>query len=188
MDTIEIWRDVQDFEGLYQISNLGNVKSLNYKRQGRAHNLKKNLSRHGYHTVLLHDASRKLRKNLKVHRLVAIAFIPNPDHYPEINHINEDKLDNRVENLEWCTKVYNLAYGSHDEKVRQSVCVKASKKVRCVETGRIFESIHAASAWAGVKGAGSISCACNHVHNTHTSGGYHWEFAEESTDAKNNQN
>lgn len=109
----EIWKDIKGYEGLYQISNFGNIKSLvgwngnkyikkYYKREKI---LKKSFSTTGYLKIGLKKDGKF--KNYKVHRLVAEAFIPNPCNYPIINHINGNKIDNRIENLEWCTYSYN---------------------------------------------------------------------------------
>lgn len=110
----EIWKDVVGFEEYYQVSNLGRVKSLarstNYKNIGTAWRKerirKPKLSNTGYYEVALAKEHKTYYK--RVHRLVAEAFIPNPDNLPYINHINEIKTDNRVENLEWCTPKYNI--------------------------------------------------------------------------------
>lgn len=96
----EEWRDVIGHEGLYQVSNLGRVKSLHkYGKQGGFRAFRED--KDGYHVLFLHKDGKKFIK--KVHRLVAIAFIPNPCNKPCIDHINTNKKDNRVCNLRWCT-------------------------------------------------------------------------------------
>lgn len=111
----EIWKDVVGFEGYYKVSNLGRVKSVdryvNYKKGYSLKALKKGqllspkISNKGYlHLTLMKDGKNYYRS---VHRIVAEAFIPNPKNLPFINHINENKVDDRVENLEWCTAKYN---------------------------------------------------------------------------------
>ena len=104
----EIWKDVEGFEGLYMVSNLGNVKSLNYRHKNEEHLLKLSINKYGYHFVGLH--SNGITKNFLVHRLVAKAFIENSNNLPLVNHKDENKLNNNFENLEWCTQEYNLNY------------------------------------------------------------------------------
>lgn len=91
----EIYKDIKGFEGMYQISNYGNVVSL---KRGTPRKLSLQTDQKGYLSVKLYNGNNYNR--YKIHRLVAEAFIPNPNNYPQVNHINEDKSDNRVENLE----------------------------------------------------------------------------------------
>ena len=100
---MEVWKDIQDYEGLYQISNLGRVKSFCKNKEKILKIFKNN---HGYCQIDLFKDGRK--KSLKVHRLVAQAFIPNFNMYKEINHIDCDKTNNCVDNLEWCTRSHNV--------------------------------------------------------------------------------
>lgn len=111
----EIWKDIEGFERLYQVSNLGNVKCLEHKCPGR-YGLRKvkthimcqvNGSR-GYKYVTLSNLDRG--KTFAVHRLVAKAFIENPENLPCVNHKDENKANNNVNNLEWCTSLYNNTY------------------------------------------------------------------------------
>jgi anaerobic ribonucleoside-triphosphate reductase activating protein len=113
--TIEIWRDIEGFKG-YQVSNLGNVRSLNYRKTNKIQNLKLYLSgpNRGYKSVSMQVGDKVIRRN--VHRLVAIAFIPNPQNLPEINHIDENGLNNNISNLEWCDRRYNLAWGTRMQR------------------------------------------------------------------------
>ena len=119
LEGTEIWKSIEGYEGLYEVSNLGRVRSLDkytlYKPslyKGKFRTLRKGriltpkISSTGYLEVSLCKNLKQL--SYRVHRLVAKAFIPNPNNYPVINHINEVKTDNRVENLEWCTTKYNM--------------------------------------------------------------------------------
>lgn len=115
----EIWKDITGYEGLYQISSEGRVKSLNYNRTGKEKILKAILDKYGYCFVIL-CKNNKIKK-YSIHRLVAQAFIPNPDNLPQVNHINENKTDNRVENLEWCTAEYNHNYGTRNDRIAKAL-------------------------------------------------------------------
>ena len=112
---VEVWRDIDGFNG-YQVSNLGNVRSLNYNGTGNTQLLRPSLSGlgRGYKSVSMQVEDVVIRRN--IHRLVARAFIPNPNDLPEINHIDEDGTNNRVNNLEWCDRAYNLNYGNRTQK------------------------------------------------------------------------
>jgi hypothetical protein len=109
----ETWRDIVNYEGIYKISNKGNVKSLarfrrngingKYKQKERI--LKPGQYSNDYYFVYLCDNSKK--KSCSIHRLIALAFIPNPLNKPHINHINGIRTDNKIENLEWCTRSEN---------------------------------------------------------------------------------
>ena len=104
----EIWKDIKGYESRYQVSNLGNVKSLNYNCTKKAKLLVYHLNHKGYARV--HLTKDKQDKYISVHRLVAQAFIPNPNNYPQVNHIDGNKLNNNVDNLEWCTNEYNFQH------------------------------------------------------------------------------
>ena len=104
----EIWRDIKGYEGLYQVSNLGNVRRLVGFRCRNERIIKPRKKANGYLQVILQDNG--IKKCVHIHRLVAEAFIPNTDNLPEVNHIDEDKTNNRVSNLEWCTRKYNAEY------------------------------------------------------------------------------
>lgn len=109
----EIWKDIDGYEGLYQVSNFGRIKSLQKWKRASCPDeyiLKPNKNNSGYYQVMLYNHTS--RKKLLVHRLVAKAFVSNPDNLPHINHIDENKTNNHSDNLEWCTPKYNNCYGT----------------------------------------------------------------------------
>lgn len=120
----EIWKDIPNYEGLYQVSNLGRVKVLdryvnsgikdNNKVKRKEQILKQYMKRGYFQVTLIHNNQRHY---FNVHRLVAIAFIPNPNKYPQVNHKDENKLNNFVDNLEWCDAKYNCNYGTRNSKI-----------------------------------------------------------------------
>lgn len=131
----EIWKDIEGYEGLYQVSNLGRVKSLNYHRTRKEQLLKPTKSNRGYFKVYLNKNGKM--KTFNVHRLVAQAFIENPNNYPCVNHKDENKINNIVDNLEYCTVAYNNVYGTRVDRVNES----RSKPIYCLETDKIYKSI-----------------------------------------------
>lgn len=122
---IEVWKDIIEFEGLYQISNLGNVKSLsryyycgnNYStlKYCREKLLKFRFTKTGYTRVVFNLNGKN--KDFYVHKLVAYYFLDNPNNYVEINHKDENKANNYYYNLEWCNHIYNCNYGTRNDKV-----------------------------------------------------------------------
>ena len=112
----EIWKDIKGYEGLYQVSNLGRVKSFQNHRvfiRKQSHNKK------GYLVLVLSKNNKNIQ--CRVHRLVAEAFLPNPNNYPCINHKDESRTNNTVDNLEWCTVQYNNYYGTRIDKIRKVI-------------------------------------------------------------------
>ena len=111
----EIWKDIKGFEGKYQVSNLGRVRGF-VRVKGKI--LSYHPSSDGYLRAELRKDGKKIR--FYVHRLVAQAFISNPDNLPEVNHKDEDKTNNKVDNLEWCTHEYNITYGTMQQRSADS--------------------------------------------------------------------
>ena len=172
----EEWRDIKGFEGKYQISNLGNVKSLNYNNTGKPNLLKPTKLANGYLQVSLCKNGKRIGK--LVHVLVSEAFIPNPFELPQINHKDENKENNCVDNLEWCDAKYNINYGTgikRSAEARTGIYGRNSscKPVLCVETNIIYSGTYEAQQKTGTKN-GNISLVCNGKRKT--AGGYHWRF------------
>lgn len=184
----EVWKDITGYEGIYQVSNMGRVKSLSRIRYGNTPTTKarcykeKLLSIHvdqvGYCQVQLWKNS--VGKMLGLHRLVAQAFIENPHNYPCINHKDEVKGNNVVSNLEWCDYTYNNNYGT----ARKRSSEKLSRAVICMDaSGRVikrFNSQKDAVAFLGVSSNAHISSCCHGKEKT--AYGYKWAF--ESYDKK----
>lgn len=113
----EIWKDIKDWKD-YQVSNLGNVKRLNYRKTGKEKKIKQQKLKYGYLYITLNQNGK--RKTFRVHRLVAQAFIPNPNNLPQVNHKDEDKTNNVVENLEWCDARHNSNYGTRNKRISEA--------------------------------------------------------------------
>ena len=173
----EIWKPVKGYEGLYEVSNLGRVRSLPRtevcgslirKRCGRE---LKPYVRNGYMRVTLSKYGAHTR--IYVHRLVAIAFIPNPKSLPFINHKDENPSNNSAENLEWCDGFYNMNYGTC--KIRQALHNPRRKPVFQYSLDGVFIAEYSSSRQAGlalgVCQAG-ISACCN--GKAKTAHGYKW--------------
>lgn len=162
----EIWKDVKGFEGLYQVSSFGMVKSLP-KNGRKAKILVPIKDRGGYYYT--HLCKNGKCAAYKMHRLVALTFLPNPHSFQTVNHVDGDKTNNRVNNLEWCSLHYNLWHERNILKITGRV----PKKVLCVETGEIFNT--AKDAANNVKVCKQmISFAC--CGRRKTAGGYHWRY------------
>lgn len=183
----EIWKDIEGYEGRYQVSTLGRVRSLDIViTQPNPHNgtpmervirgriIKPHRSR-GYLRVNLSHGKRVISK-YSVHRLVATAFLQNPQNLPEVNHKNEIKNDNRVENLEWCSSKYNNNYGTRIEKVSITNGKKVLQIDKNGKTLAVFNSIHEAAKFMG-KSFGNIWFCC--VGKRNTAYGYRWRYADE---------
>lgn len=160
---VENWKDVVGYEGLYEVSNFGNVRRGNRL-------LSPGVGSNGYPLVTLSKNGKT--RSTTVHRLVATAFIPNPHGYPFINHRDETRTNNHVDNLEWCTPRYNNVYGNAKLK---DAAVK-SRPVEQLLSGVVVKR------WSSTKEAaragywsGCISECCNKKRLTHK--GYEWRWA-----------
>lgn len=163
----ERWRDIEDFEGRYRISDHGRVFSLISKKLLNIYT-----NGCGYQCVYLYEADTGHYKNFKVHRLVAAAFIPNPLNLPQVNHKNEDKTYNYYLNLEWCSAAYNNNYGTRTLRA----AITRAMPVVCIETGVIYWGAREAARQVGIPN--HISECCNGKRKS--CGGYHWRWATEN--------
>lgn len=132
----EIWKEITGYEGLYQVSNLGNVRRIKHIETNRNgvqrilgdKNIARSIDEKGYFLVSLSkDGKQKTRR---IHRLVAEMFIPNPNNYPQVNHKDEDKRNNKVDNLEWCTNKYNSNYGNRCQNISKTIRLWWEKRRR----------------------------------------------------------
>ena len=124
-----IWRDIPGYEGKYQVSNTGQVRSLNYNHTGKTKILKQGTTIHGYKQVILYKDGK--HKRYSVHRLVAQAFIPNPNNLPQVNHKDENKTNNVAWNLEWMSHKDNCNYGTRNK--RRSEAMKGQKRTKAAK-------------------------------------------------------
>lgn len=138
---MEIWRDIEGFEGKYQISNLGRVKSLRFNKSTRSKILKNAINNYGYHTVTLYNDSSRYVK--QIHRLVAETFIKNEDIKPHVNHIDGNKSNNNVNNLEWCSVKENVDHAYEHNLISNHR--NTPIKIRCNELNIDFDSFSDAS-------------------------------------------
>ena len=158
-------RDIKGYEGLYAITSCGKVWS--YRSQKFLKPVISKSTKYAY--VSLYKNNEKNTHN--IHRLVAEAYIPNPDNKPLVNHIDEVRVHNWVGNLEWATYTENNNHGTRNEKLSKS----KQKKVFCVELDRVYESITMAAQELDVCYT-SIGCCCK--GKLKTAGGYHWRYVE----------
>jgi hypothetical protein len=170
----EVWKDIVGYEGIYQISNLGRVKSLE-RISPQGHKLVETIRNTydngcGYLYIDLYDNNAK-RNKFSIHRIVATAFIDNPNGLPCVNHKDENKKNNCADNLEWCTHKYNNNYGNHG--IKASLAHKGknmgadhigSRKVICITTGKVFDCISEAAKFYNIIGRSHISGCCRGEH------------------------
>lgn len=185
----EVWKDVVGFEGKYEVSNFGRVRNKNHQWL-----LNQYINENGYCIVGLHSRQNNTgkTKHFRVHRLVAEAFIQNPENKRTVNHIDGNKMNNNVKNLEWATHGENIKHGRenglivHTEKQRETAR-KSIKKVRqlsncnrkpvfsidCNGNRNTYNSVREAAAAVGVSPAAIVKCLKG---GGHTSAGLHWRY------------
>lgn len=160
-------KDLKGYEGLYGVTSCGKIWSYISQKFLATY------FANGYEYATLKD-----NQHVKISRAVAEAYIPNPNNLPQVNHKDEIKAHNYVNNLEWCDANYNINYGTRNERVKM---IK-SKKVYCRELDKVFESQKVAAAELGLD-QGNISRVCRGKANT--TGGYHFEFYVEKEETNN---
>ena len=173
---MEEWKDVEGYEELYQVSNEGNIRSLNYNHTNTIKNLKLVVVNSGYVIVGLTKNGKTKRKY--VHRLVGEAFIPNPNNYKCINHKNEDKTLNTVENLEWCDHKYNDNYGTRNDRISAFAKNRADQSMKVYQytlDGELV-AIYPSTRECGRQGfqQSNVQRCCIGEHKQHK--GYRWSY------------
>lgn len=175
----EIWKDIKGYEGLYQVSNLGRVKRILFINRicikEKEKMLKPRQNKFGYLLVSL-SKNGKI-KQITIHRLVAETFLNNPNNYSDINHKDENKQNNNVDNLEFCTHKYNTNYGTRVQKIKEKNKLKG-KSILQIKNGKIIKK------WFNIKQAGTqlnintknICSCCKGKRKS--AGGYQWQYAK----------
>ena len=183
----EEWKTIENYED-YQVSNFGRVKSLKDEEERI---LKQSTNKYGYQQVKL--SKNRKPKTLYVHRLVAMAFIDNPNNYEQVNHKDENKCNNHVDNLEWCNRKYNINYGTRNEKVSKALSGKNSLKTMLGKFGKehpnskqviqltlngevvkIWDSMHDVERTLGYYNNSICNCCKGKLKSAH---GYKWKYA-----------
>ena len=184
---MEIWKTIDGTNGKYSVSNLGNVRRNEHYTKVTTNNatafykerlLKGYKNKEGYITYSLQVSN----KNIMVkngHRLVAEAFIPNPDNLPCINHKDEDRSNNCVDNLEWCTVDYNNQYGTRNEKLKKISGIRVAQYTLDGKLVKIWNSLSEASKSFGCKTTVTIGRVCKGVCGRKTYKGYIWRYVDQ---------
>lgn len=172
-------KDVVDYEGLYEVDTEGNVWSLNYNKTRKRQKLRGAIDGAGYLTVNL--CKNRTQKTYTVHRLVAEAFIPNPQNLPQVNHKDECKSNNRVDNLEFCDCRYNMLYsGNHLKGCKAAVKVNSKPILQYTLDGEFvkeYPSITEASRQTGIWHSNISNCCNGHKNYSHA-GNYKWRYKQ----------
>lgn len=169
---MEHWKEVLGFDVLYEVSNLGRVRTRYNRFTGYTddYNYLEPID-NGTGYLRFNWFLNGKQKTVYLHSLVANAFLDNPNNYNEINHKDENKLNNTVDNLEWCDHNYNCNYGTRNKRLSE----KTGVKIRCVETGIVYDSLKDASEKMNVVKSAINNCLKG---RSKTCSGYRWEYVE----------
>lgn len=185
----EVWKPIKGYEGIYEVSSYGRVRSLERidtrpnPRTGKAMNFttKQRIITNrnhpkGYKTVLLRKGGSS--EQFLLHRLVARAFIPNPQNLPCVNHKDEDKTNNRADNLEWCSQQYNVNYGTGVERMKKSIHKKLRKFGQYDMDGNLIATFTTSSEASRQTGISRSAISLALIGRNASSGGYRWKYIE----------
>lgn len=186
----EEWRTIKGTDDKYSVSNLGNVKRNEHytivsptsqhpngaKMFYEEKEVKGYIDKEGYRIVYLQASDKKLTK--KVHRLVAEAFIPNPNNLSQVNHKDENRLNNSVQNLEWCDAKYNANHGTRKDKLRKISGIRVAQYDLSGNLIKIWDSISQASQYFGTKTTTSIRRVCKKEPGRNTYKGFIWRYVD----------
>jgi hypothetical protein len=179
---IEEWKTIEGYGGLYDVSTFGRVRSRAKKAEGII--LKQNITRFGYARVALYDNNKAT--HCAVHRLVLQAFRPCDNPKMQVNHLDENKLNNSLDNLEWVTCRENINYGTRNERVSEILInhPKKCKAVLCVETNIVYPSTREAERQTGIEHSRITNVCKEKIRywdgkpcKDKTAGGFHWRYA-----------
>ena len=177
----EVWKPIKGYEGIYEVSDLGRVRSLPRMltdSKGRRHpvpmKMLKMHDRKGYDSVTLQDMGRKAI--MSVHRLVAMAFIPNPDNLPVVNHRDENPKNNQVSNLEWCDISYNTRYGTGVERAQAKHVYHRKAVEQLTKDGQHVATFKGVKEAARATGADASVIVRVCKGRNETAGGYRWKY------------
>lgn len=169
----EIWKDIKGYENLYQVSNLGRIKSFRQWKRASCPDefiLKNTIANNGYCQVTLYKNTK--RKKFLVHRLVANAFIPNPQNLPHINHKDENRTNNNADNLEWCTPLYNNCYGTARFR---AMLTSGFPIEQCLINGQWLATYATTSIAAQMTGISTNEISACIRGDLHSAGGFIWQ-------------
>lgn len=174
----EIWKDIIGYEGLYQVSNLGGIKSLDRKYSKGEYIMNPTINHYGYKVVNL--SKNKHKKFFSVHRLVSIHFIDNANNYDFVNHKDENKTNNVVTNLEWCTSKYNTNYGTciqrrSAKQKNKHGAKRVSQYTMSLELIKEYPSIMEATRFTSISPRDICACCRGYKKSAY---GYKWKYAK----------
>ena len=169
---MEIWKDIEGFEGEFQVSNLGRIKSFNYHGQGKEGILKPKKHNKGYLQIQLMCGGKD--RTFTIHRLVAKAFVPNPNNYPIVNHKDEDRQNNNADNLEWCNNSYNVLYSRRLHPIKHKHSAKVNQYDLNGNLIKTWDDARTVFNETGMSDWCILECCRG---NRHTAYGYKWQYA-----------